>query len=99
MGARARMGEEPRNIPLNCSASFTGGSLFELRVLLQLFPRLPGQARLPINRLAQRFGAGRAMGALKPFPVEQLVNQPWRVGGDGRFLLLTGRVSDADVKS
>src|SRR5207244_11944341 len=88
-----------RNMWLNCSVPFTGSSLFELRMFMQLFPRLRRESRLAINRLVQRFGAGGAVGALQPFPVERLVNQLKRVGGDGGFLLLAGRAASANVET
>src|SRR2546429_5786228 len=84
---------------LNCSVPFTGSSLFELRMFMQLFPRLRRESRLAINRLVQRFGAGGAVGALQPFPVERLGHPLKGVRGDGGFLLLAGPVAGTHVKA
>lgn len=43
--------------------------------------------------------AGRIAGTLEPFLIKRFSDQIERIGGDGRFLLFTGGVAYADIKS
>src|SRR5213076_1059640 len=75
------------------------GNLSELRMRLQPFPGRGSEPRLPIHRLAKRFGAVGAPRSFEPPAVEWFLDQLECVGCNRGFLLRARRVTGADVKT
>ncbi len=71
----------------------------KLRVRPQPLQRALRKGRLPVRRFVQWLRTRRGQCALQPVPSQRLGDQPRRVARDRGLILLTGRVSDADVES